>query len=223
MASTLPATLIAFPARDLIFGTWANAMLRRGSTTPDELAGSLHAAFPLVRVRVQDALAASRPDPIWYAFRDGLYRAAPSTEPWRSLDRTVAVVDDEGRFVDADGTTERTFGLDRASLLGRRLSDFCPPQDRDLAEGLMALVQTARTIETRWLLYQPSAGRAHVDFVLLRGEAGSHQHLAVVREVEAESGESARTESAAMAANRLARPGRGRPGAGNVSAPTSPE
>jgi PAS domain S-box-containing protein len=186
MRSAQPAALIALPARDLIFGTWANAMMERGSQTPDQLARWLLAAFPMVRVRVQHELAASHGDPIWYAFRDGVYRPAPSTEPWRSVDRTVAVVDDDGRFVDADGTTERTFGLDRASLLGRRLSDFCAPQDRDLADGLMALVEAARSIETRWLLYRPSAARAHVDFVLLHDEAGSHQTLAIVREVAAD-------------------------------------
>jgi PAS domain-containing protein len=95
----------------------------------------------------------------------------------------VAVVDDEGRFVDAEGSTDRIFGLDRASLLGRRLAEFCAPQVRDLADGLMPLVEAARAIETRWLLYRASAVTTHVDFVLLCDEAGSHQHLAVVREV----------------------------------------
>jgi PAS domain S-box-containing protein len=181
--SSPAAALIALPARDLVFATWANVLLRRGATTPDRLARSLNSVFPRIRVRSQDELAPGGPGSIWYAFRDGVYRPGPASEPWRSVDRTVAVVDDEGRFVDAEGRTERIFGLDRASLLGRRLAEFCAPQLRDLADGLMPLVETARAIETRWLLYRASEVTTHVDFVLLCDEAGSHQHLAVAREV----------------------------------------
>jgi PAS domain S-box-containing protein len=181
--SSPAAALIALPARDLVFATWANVLLRRGATTPDRLARSLNSVFPRIRVRSQDELAPGGPGSIWYAFRDGVYRPGPASEPWRSVDRTVAVVDDEGRFVDAEGSTERIFGLDRASLLGRRLAEFCAPQLRDLADGLMPLVEAARAIETRWLLYRASEVTTHVDFVLLCDEAGSHQHLAVAREV----------------------------------------
>jgi PAS domain S-box-containing protein len=183
MSSSPTAALIALPARDLVFATWANVMLRRGPTTPDRLARSLESVFPLVRVRAQHELAANGPDPIWYAFRDGVYRPGPASEPWRSVDRTVAVIDDEGRIVDAEGSTARIFGLDRASLLGRRLAEFCSPKVRDLADGLMPLVEAARALETRWLFYRASSVTTHVDFVLLCDEAGSHHHLAVVREV----------------------------------------
>jgi PAS domain-containing protein len=181
--SSPTAALIALPARDLVFATWANVLLRRGATTPDRLARSLNSVFPLIRVRSQDEVASGGPGSIWYALRDGVYRPGPASEPWRSVDRTVAVVDDEGRFVDAEGRTERIFGLDRASLVGRRLAEFCAPQLRDLADGLMPLVEAARAIETRWLLYRASAVTTHVDFVLLCDEAGSHHHLAVAREV----------------------------------------
>jgi PAS domain S-box-containing protein len=181
--SSPAAALIALPARDLVFATWANVLLRRGATTPDRLARSLNSVFPRIRVRSQDELAPGGPGSIWYAFRDGVYRPGPASEPWRSVDRTVAVVDDEGRFVDVVGRTERIFGLDRASLLGRRLAEFCAPELRDLADGLMPLVEAARAIETRWLLYRASEVTTHVDFVLLCDEAGSHQHLAVAREV----------------------------------------
>jgi PAS domain S-box-containing protein len=183
MSTSPTAALIALPARDLVFGTWANVLLHRGASTPDRLARSLVSVFPLVQVRPQHELAASGPDPIWYAFRDGVYRPGPASEPWRSVDRTVAVIDDEGRIVDAEGSTDRIFGLNRASLLGRRLAEFCAPQVRDLADGLMPMVEAARAIETRWLLYRASEVTTHVDFVLLCDEAGSHQHLAVVREV----------------------------------------
>jgi PAS domain S-box-containing protein len=177
------AALITLPPRDVVFATWANVLLDRGATTPDELARSLLSVFPLVRVRPQHELASTGPKPVWYAFRDGAYRPGPASEPWRSVDRTVAVIDDDGRFVDADGGTDRIFGLDRASLLGRRLAEFCAPQVRDLADGLMTLVEAARAIETRWLFYRASEVTTHVDFVLLSDEAGSHQHLAITHEV----------------------------------------
>jgi PAS domain S-box-containing protein len=206
MSTSPTAALIALPARDLVFSTWANLLLNRGATTPDKLTRSLASVFPQVQVRAQHELAASGPDPIWYAFRDGIYRPGPASEPWRSVDRTVAVVDDEGRFVDAEGSTDRIFGLDRASLLGRRLAEFCAPQVRDLADGLMPLVEAARAIETRWLFYGGSAVTTHVDFVLLCDEAGSHQHLAVVREVEDE-GTGPAADAAGPSRNR---PKRGR-------------
>jgi PAS domain-containing protein len=180
------STLIPVPSDDLFFGSIANRAPVEAASTPGGLERTLRPAFPYVRVRIQHELARFGALPVWYVYRDGLYLLKRWPEWWRHDGLAHFLLDDAGRFVAADGPATRLFGIHRSNLIGMPGGDFFAPELRKSFGKVMSMLDNARTLETRWLVYRPDGGAKYAEFRFVRNRHAEGRYGAVVREVPAD-------------------------------------
>ena len=120
--------LLCFPPEDSVFATMVRRTFEASSSdTPTGLQRELRAVFPRAVVRSREALA-SFGGAAWYVYRDGRYSPfGRGPGWWEDPDAARVVVDDEGRYADANRSALDLLGVDLETLRRHRAGDFTVP------------------------------------------------------------------------------------------------
>lgn len=89
----------------------------------------------------------------------------------------ILIVDDEGRYVDANPAASVLLGISREEILRRRVADFCPP-------GYDFVAASARGSRGEFELHLPAGGTRIVEFAATANVAPG-RHLSIMRDITA--------------------------------------
>jgi PAS domain S-box-containing protein len=182
-------SLLCFPPHDLVFASHAARMLEAlDAPSADALQAAIQGVYPDAVVRARESLAALGGGIAWYAYRDGRYSPFTDTDAWwEAEDVAHLVIDDEGRYVDANEAALELIGLDLATLRSLRTGELTDPAVRPTVPWIWALLEDVGTLHSTSVLVTPDGRRVPVEYRLVRGGGGDGRSLSYLRAVPIEA------------------------------------
>jgi PAS domain S-box-containing protein len=98
----------------------------------------------------------------------------------------LVVVDDQRRYLHVNPAAARLFGAPPERVLGRRIDDFTPPEDRPKLERLWADLEKRGSQQGPYVVLRADGSRTSVRYKAVRS-FGAGKHLFTAREVPSES------------------------------------
>lgn len=93
----------------------------------------------------------------------------------------IVIVDDDGRFLDANPAVEHVLGATREQLTGHLAEEFVPPAEHDMLEGIRRRLREHRAVRGHYAFELPGGEQRWVEYT-----ANAHflpgRHLAVIRD-----------------------------------------
>lgn len=148
----------------------------------DDVESEVRQAYPDAQLRSNDDLARLSPDDVvWYAYRDSARQAA-SHDPWwddASLPRTV--LDDDGRYLEANERAGALFGVDATVLVGRAAGDFTRHATARVGPALLSTLERAGALESTAVVVRPDGTEVPIHVHVQRDGDGPGRHVSVMR------------------------------------------
>lgn len=182
---TVSFSVVTIPSADRAFRAHVDAAIEAlGVTNLPALETRLHEAYPTAVVRVSSVLGSVVFDDVrLYVYRDRQAARQPLPGDWwrdESLPRTV--VNEEGRYLDANDAAARLFGVDRATIVGSTAGRFTRHEGgEDVARRLFETVARYGEIASTAVVVRPDGEQVPIEFHMRRLAAGTG-YLTVMRQ-----------------------------------------
>lgn len=180
-------TVLAFPSDDVVLAERVREMLRSAPpggrvAQPERLRESLRRIYPRLDVRLRDPLGGFGERTL-YVFRDGAATGQLGPEEWIRDDATARlVIDDAGRYVEANVAAAELFGASEEEILGQGAGAFTEPDARiEDAQELWRLLESNGRLHSLAVVCRPNGDQVRVEFLTLRDGAGDGQHVTYLR------------------------------------------
>ena len=172
-----------FPSDDHVLEQRAREIASAYKSADDAFAAvesALRVVHPSVAVRLRSPLAGYGRSAL-YVFRDGTAAPSEADDAWLEDPATARVVSDgDGTYLDANAAAAQLFGVDVASILGRRCGDFTHSDARvRSADALWNTVERSGRLHSTALL---SHGR-RVEFVTISDGDGPGRNVTYLRPI----------------------------------------
>jgi PAS domain S-box-containing protein len=115
------------------------------------------------------------------AQRAGDDAAATFRAVFENAQEAIVIVDDEGRFLDANPAVEEVLGTTRAELLGRRPEHFADAARHGILAAIRSRVREGAPVRGDYVFELPSGERRWLEFTAT-GHFLPGRHLAVIRD-----------------------------------------
>lgn len=158
--------LLTFPHDDLAFRAHVEAARERvGGWLAPSIEEAIREAYPAAVVRRASRLAEVE-GVIWYAYRDG--RVVPRERDerwWLEPDLPRTVIDEDGRYLDANPGAVDLFGVSREEILAGRAGDFTRHEaDAEVARRLFALLRETGRMDSTAIVKRPDGSEWSIEF-----------------------------------------------------------
>ena len=177
--------LLCFPPEDVVFASFVRRSFE-AATSDDTtlLQEELRTIYPRAVVRARDALA-SLAGVAWYVYRDGRYRPfGPGPPWWEEPTAARIVIDDAGRYLDANTAALELFGVRLDELVASRAGDFAPPNFSAAVPWILQLLRDTGELHSTSIL-RPRGDKPDeaVEYHVVKDGDGPGRHVSAIRRV----------------------------------------
>lgn len=182
----MSVNVVTIPSADRAFRAHVDAAIEDlGLKDLPALEVRLREAYPSAVVHASSTLGSLVADDArLYVYRDRNAARQPLPGDWwrdETLPRTV--VNDEGRYLDANDAAAKLFGVDRSTIVGSTAGRFTRhPGSEDLARRLFETVARYGEIASTAVVVRPNGELVPIEFHMRRLAAGA-EYLTVMRPV----------------------------------------
>jgi PAS domain S-box-containing protein len=93
----------------------------------------------------------------------------------------IVIVDDDGRFLDANPAVEHVLGSTRRQMIGRRPEEFVPPAEHEVLEDIRRRLRDHRAVRGKYVFELPDGEQRWVEYTA-NANFLPGRHLAVIRD-----------------------------------------
>jgi PAS domain S-box-containing protein len=148
----------------------------------DDVESEVRQAYPDAQIRSNDDLARLSPDDVvWYAYRDSTREAASQDAWWDDPSLARTVVDEDGRYLDANEPAGALFGIEARDIVGRTAGDFTRHATARLGSALMSTLARTGALESTAVVVHPDGTEVPIAFHIRRDGDGPGRHVTVMR------------------------------------------
>ncbi|HUQ43360.1 MAG TPA: PAS domain-containing protein [Candidatus Limnocylindria bacterium] len=174
----MPAVrVVTIPSADRAFRVHVETIAEElGGPDPSALEGRLRAPYPSATVSTSSALGSLiAGDARIYVYRDRSAAREPDpSDWWLSEELPRAVVNPEGRYVDANPAIAELFGVPLAKVIGSEAGRFTlHEQDPEIARRLFEALATYGELASTATVRQPDGTEIAIEFHMHRTAAGT--------------------------------------------------
>ena len=169
--------IVTVPSRDLAFRVHVEAaMCGEGGSAPDALEAALRQAYPHVVVHASDTLGTIVPDEArWYVYRDpdGAEATATPAPWWDDLSLARTVIGADGRYIEANESAARLFGVSREQIIGATAGVFTKHARSDIVrDRLFEKLRSIGELCSTAVVVRPDGSEQDIDFHTSRSASG---------------------------------------------------
>lgn len=177
--------LLCFPPEDAVFASFVRRAFE-AATSDDTtiLQDELRTIYPRAVVRSREAFA-SLTGVAWYVYRDGRYSPfAPGPPWWEDPAAARIVIDDEGRYLDANPAALELLGVGLDELLAAPSGDFLPPTFSAAVPWILQLLRDTGELHSTSVV-RPRGDRPDepVEYHVVKDGDGPGRHVSTIRRV----------------------------------------
>lgn len=182
----MSVNVVTIPSADRAFRAHVDAAIEDlGLRDVPALEARLREAYPTAVLHVSSVMGSlAGDDARLYAYRDRDAARQPLPGDWwcdETLPRTV--VNDEGRYLDANDAAARLFGVDRSTIVGSTAGRFTRHEgSEDVARRLFDTVARYGEMASTAVVVRPNGELVPIEFHMRRLAAGT-EYLTVMRPV----------------------------------------
>ena len=182
----MSVNVVTIPSADRAFRAHVDAAIEDlGLRDVPALEARLREAYPTAALHVSSDLGSlGGDDARLYAYRDRDAARQPLPGDWwrdETLPRTV--VNDEGRYLDANDAAARLFGVDRSTIVGATAGRFTRHAgSENVARRLFETVTRYGEMASTAVVVRPNGELVPIEFHMRRVAAGT-EYLTVMRPV----------------------------------------
>jgi PAS domain S-box-containing protein len=159
--------LLTFPHEDGAFA--AHIAAARGSLghwDASVVEAEVRKAYPNATFRRSAQLAQfDADDETWYAFRDGRSSTQDTARWWDDEDLPRTVMDESGRYIDANQAALDLLGVSRDRLLASRAGDFSQHEGTDeVRRALFGLLAERGELHSTAVVLRPDGARWPIEY-----------------------------------------------------------
>lgn len=182
----MSVNVVTIPSADRAFRAHVDAAIEDlGLKDLSALEARLREAYPTAALHVSSVLGSRVADDArLYVYRDRDAARQPQPgEWWRDEDLPRTVVNDEGRYLDANDAAARLFGVDRSTIVGSAAGRFTRHEGgEDVARRLFETVARYGEIASTAVVVRPNGEQVPIEFHMGRLASGT-LYLTVMRPV----------------------------------------
>ena len=181
--------LLCFPPDDAVFSAYVRRAYGASSTDdPPNLQRELRAMYPRAVVRSREPLA-SLGGKAWYVYRDGRYSPFAAGPPWwEEATAARVVIDDEGRYLEANESALALLGVGLDELRSSKAGDFAPPDFGSEIPWLFQLLRDTGELHSTSVLRPHRGGPDQpVEFHFVKDGDGPGRHVSTLRAMARET------------------------------------
>jgi PAS domain S-box-containing protein len=170
--------IVTFPRDDLAFEAHVSlARQQMDNWDSAALIDRVRAAYPLARAKLADRAALLDPlTDLWYVFRDGSIRPRSRELSWANEPHVArAVLDPQGRYIDANEAAAELFGVSCDDIIGRAAGSFTSHEpEPELGDQLLGIAEQKGGLESTAVVNRPNGEAWPIEFVVRPMRDGGH-------------------------------------------------